>query len=111
MTAPNAKRATSNPPNELAVALQIIAAPQVTVAMASIGVRWTRSASTPKGNENSAATADDTATSSPMSVLSILSACRRATAEAPTVALSALDRASTQARTTITLTRSGPPKE
>ena len=51
-----------------AVALQSIAAPQVTIVTPSTRVRVTRSASTPNGSDANAPTSELTATSRPMSV-------------------------------------------
>ena len=91
------------------MALHSIAAPQVTSAKDRIQVRRTRSANTPNGSEKTAATSAVTVTSSPMSVLLIPSARRSSTADAPTVAVSALASASTQAIRTTTRVRAGPP--
>ena len=69
--------------NEDAVAPQIIATPQITIAMPRIQVRRARSASTPNGTENTAPTSDVTATSRPMSVLPMCSACRSSIGRGP----------------------------
>jgi hypothetical protein len=109
VTAPSQTRSSSSCVNECAVAPQIIAAPQITMATPRIQVRRARSASTPNGSENTAPTAEVTATSSPMSVLPIPSACRSCTAAAPTVDASALDSASTLPSMSTIRVRAGPP--
>jgi hypothetical protein len=93
----------------VAVALHTIAAPHVSRANARIKVRLPRSASTPNGSEKIAATTAVTDTSSPMSVLLMCSDRRKSSAAAPTVAVSALARASTQASRRTTLVRAEPP--
>src|SRR5438552_931726 len=110
VTAPRKRRATRRCPNDGAVALQIIAAPQSTIAPPSTRVRVTRSASTPKGRLAAAATSDVTVTSNPTSVLLIPRSCLSWIAEAPTVAVSALASARTDARRRITRVRSLPPR-
>src|SRR2546421_5031455 len=110
VTAPRKRRAMSRCPNDGAVALQIIAAPQSTTAPPSTRVRVTRSASTPKGRLAAAATSDVTVTSNPTSVLLIPRSCLSWIAEAPTVAVSALASARTDARRRITRVRSLPPR-
>ena len=109
VTAPRHSLVSSNSPNEDVVALHSMAPPQVSRAKPRIQVRLARSASTPNGSEKAAATSAVTETSSPMSVLSMCRACRSSTAAAPTVAVSALARASTQAMISTTLVRAGPP--
>src|SRR3954451_18294111 len=109
VTAPRKRRAMSRCPNDGAVALQIIAAPQSTIAPPSTRVLVTRSASTPKGRLAAAATSDVTVTSNPTSVLLIPRSCLSWIAEAPTVAVSALASARTDARRRITRVRSLPP--
>ena len=93
-----------------AVALQIIAAPQSTIAPPSNRVRCTRSARTPKGRLAAAATSYVTVTSSPTSVLLMWRSCLSWIADAPTVAESALASASTDASRRITRVRSLPPR-
>ena len=110
VTAPSPTRSSSSWWNEVAVAPQIIATPQITMAKPRIQVRRARSASTPNGSENTAPTAEVTATSSPMSVLPMCSPLRSWTAAAPTVAASALDRASTLPSTSTIRARVGPPE-
>src|SRR5579875_3104627 len=109
VTAPRHSRATSSCPNDPAVALHSMAAPQVSSAKPSSQVRRTRSASTPNGSENTAPTTAVTVTSRPTSVLPMPSARRSSTAEAPTVAVSALASASTHASSTTARVRAGPP--
>src|SRR5581483_10861176 len=109
VTAPSASRAISSSPNVETVELQIMAAPQRTIATPSVHVRRTRSARTPNGRLASAATTDETATSRPMSVLLMSSARRSSVADAPTVDASALPSARTDARRTTTRVRCAPP--
>src|SRR5439155_1734300 len=85
------------------------AAPQRTIAAPRIQVLRTRSARTPNGRLAIAATSEVTVTSRPMSVFVMWSACRSGVADAPTVEASALERARTEASSTITRVRSAPP--
>ena len=109
VTAPSQIRSKSSCVNVDAVAPQIIAMPQITIAMPRIQVRRARSASMPNGTENTAPTSDVTATSRPMSVFPMCSECRSSIAAAPTVEESALDRASTLPSTSTMRVRAGPP--
>src|SRR5512132_274085 len=110
VTAPRKRRATSSWPKVGAVALQIMAAPQSTIAPPRTRVRVTRSASTPKGRLAAAAMSEVTVTSKPTSVLLMPRSCRSWIAEAPTVAVSALASARTAASSRITRVRSLPPR-
>src|SRR5437667_3326898 len=110
VTPPRKTRASTRRPKLGAVALQIIAAPQSTIAPPRTRVRVTRSASTPKGRLAAAATSEVTVTSRPTSVLLIPRSCRSWIAEAPTVVVSALASASTDASSRITRVRSLPPR-
>ena len=109
VTAPRKRRARRSSPKLETVALQIIAAPQRTIAAPRIHVLRTRSARTPNGRLAIAATSEVTVTSRPMSVFVMWSACRSGVADAPTVEASALERARTEASSTITRVRSAPP--
>ena len=83
---------------------------QSAIAAPSVQVRRTRSASTPNGIVATAATSAVTVTSSPMSVFVIPSPLRSSVADAPTVAVSAPLKPSTQARTITTRARVAPPR-
>src|SRR5579862_2496832 len=109
VTPPSTTRERRSSPKEPAAALQIIAAPQSVIVAPSSQVRRTRSVSAPKGRDRTAPTSEVTATRSPMSVVVMCSEWRSSIAAAPTVAVSALDRASTHASTTITRVRRRPP--
>ena len=109
VTSPRNTRANRSRPKFGTVALQSMAAAQKRMEIPRARVRRTRSATTPNGMLATAATIEVTATSSPMSVLLIPRAFRNSVAEAPTVAVSAPLRASTQANITMTRVRCGPP--
>src|ERR687888_1071073 len=109
VTPPRKTRASRRWPKVGTLALQIIAAPQKTIAIPSMRVRCTRSARTPNGTLASAAISDVTVTSSPTSVLLMSRSARSCVAAAPTVAASALLSPRTAARMRITRVRSAPP--
>ena len=109
VTTPSARRVSSSSPNECAVALQSMASPQNRTVTANVLTRLTLSAKIPKGRAATAPTNELTPTRSPMSMLSIWRCCRSSMAEAPTVAASALLKASTPASMTTTVVRADPP--
>ncbi len=80
-----------------------------TMLAASSGIRRARSTSSPTGSTATAPTSSATELSRPIFVLPMCSERSSCGATAPTVAICALESASTQANSTITRARAGPP--